>query len=143
MTVEVSWSTDKAAVQRLSRLSSVTGKPAMRQIARVVVEQTRERIQTEKRDPDGHDWDKWSLRYAATRGEHHSLLQDTNDLFRSIGSRVFDDRAIVGSDRRYARIHQEGGKKMPRHSFLGLSRQNREDIEDTIERFIASAIGRR
>lgn len=142
-----------ASMQRLTspelRLELMDG------VGREIQSQTRHRIRTEKTSPEGIDWLKtW-------RGT--SIMQLTGTLWDSIDYRAGLDQVHVGSPLVYARIHQFGGTivaknaKMlrfvsngqtftrrsvyiPARPYLGLSRQNVEDLQDTITSFVESVL---
>lgn len=72
--------------------------------------QTKRRIASEKRAPDGSAWASWSQGYAAMRHGGQSLLQGEGHLLESITHNVLGPNAVeVGSNLAYARLHNEGG----------------------------------
>lgn len=141
------------ALQKLDPLSAgemLTG------IARMIQEQTRRRITSDKAAPSG---ERWLPNRAGTSTLYHS-----GALARSIDYSVSGDAAIVGSGLVYAAIHQIGGTIVPKKAkrlvfragnrtifarkvkitarpYLGLSSHDREDIIDQVGRFIRSKIG--
>lgn len=106
----------------------------MRAIGAEVQQQTRDRIEDEKRAPDGTPWQPWSKAYAATRGAQHSLLIDTEDLLGSIKTIQRGNAVQVGSALVYAR------KQDAARGFIGLSEDNEEDLLRVIGRFLEQEI---
>lgn len=114
-------------------------------IGRLVQEQTRERIEVEKTSPDGA---AWKANWAGS-----NLLYKSGALAQSIDYIASNDNVVVGSGIIYARIHQEGGKIVPKHAsalafqlgnqflqvksvtmparpYIGLSAANEQDVLD-------------
>ncbi|BCS94612.1 Mu phage tail completion protein GpG [Desulfoluna limicola] len=123
--------------QRLDRLTHLALDDLLDNMGSEVENQTRRRISDEKTAPDGSDWPEWSERYAATREEHHSLLQGEGDLLDSMTYDVEGDAVVVGSPLVYAAIQHFGGeavgKALPPHPYLGLSDENEEDLMALID----------
>lgn len=116
----------------------------MRSVAALVRSQTKERIDTEKRAPDGTEWPDWSERYAARRKSHHSLLMGEGNLLLSINEQntnVGDDFAEVGSNLVYAAAQDQGYAKrnLPAREFLGLSDGNKREIEVEIADWLGAS----
>lgn len=113
-------------------------------IGALVVSQTQSRIADEKEDPSGTPWADWTDRYAQTRHGGHSLLQGDGTLLNSINHQVIGGAVEVGSNLVYAGHHQFGSKKgktgrgsgVPARPFLGVSPDNRDEIEDLVNDFI-------
>lgn len=75
-------------------------------------------------------------------------LTDTAQLRESIDYRVSPagDEVRVGSNLPYARVHQMGGKAgrgviLPARPYLGISKQDAEDIQEAVTDFIAESFG--
>ncbi len=140
-----------ASIQRLT--SPELRYELMDIVGREAQGQTRHRIMSEKTAPDGTEWPK------TFRGT--SILHLTGRLWESIDYRATMDQVHIGSALPYARIHQFGGTikakngkalrfssggdtymrrsvYIPARPYLGLSRQNVEDLNDTITAFIDS-----
>jgi phage virion morphogenesis protein len=103
-------------------------------IGQLVEDQTKVRIADEKAGPDGEAWAPWSKRYAASlakanRVTARSLLLGDPNLLPSIQNYTKGLEAVVGSNMVYAAIHQFGGRGIPARPYLGLSGENRKDIE--------------
>ncbi|MFO1351914.1 MAG: phage virion morphogenesis protein [Gammaproteobacteria bacterium] len=124
---------------RLNRLGRVD-RGMMEAVAAVGESQTRRRIQSEKRNPDGAPWPPWSRSYAATRGAQHSLLINEGHLLDSLTHDADSTEAVWGTNLIYAATHQFGDRDrhVPPRPFLGLSAENEAEIlaviEDWIER---------
>jgi phage virion morphogenesis protein len=105
-------------------------------VGAIVTSQTRHRIDSEKRDPWGKSWPRWSPEYAKTRHANQSLLMSSGLLRDSITHQITRSGVIVGSNRFYAKWHQEGTSKMPERAFLGIGPDDAEEIEQTVIRNI-------
>lgn len=124
-------------------------------IGRLVQGQTRRRIEEEKTAPDGSAWKE---NWAKT-----STLYASGALSRSIDYEASPDSVLVGSGLVYARIHQEGGKivpktakalafmmgnqfklvqsvTMPARPYLGLSADNESEIIETTEDWLKGLV---
>ena len=137
------------------------------QIGGTVVAQTQERIADDKSDPQGEPWKAWSGKYAQTRHGGHSLLKGNNDLLNSINHQVIGMSVEVGSHLVYAGIHQKGGEikvtpkmrgylhyrdihlkgstssiKIPARPYLGISDDNRDELEEIISEWFSDLIKR-
>ncbi|QGA56348.1 phage virion morphogenesis protein [Brucella sp. 2280] len=120
-------------------------------IGRLVQEQTRSRIEEEKRSPEGAAWKPNITRT--------STLYRTGALSRSIDYIATPDSVMIGSALVYARIHQLGGTirpktakalafmignmmrlvqsvTIPARRYLGLSPANQTEIVDAAEDWI-------
>ena len=116
-------------------------------IGRLVQEQTRYRIESEKTSPAGEAW--------KPNAQGSSILFQSGALAQSIDYAAADTSVEVGSGIIYARIHQEGGKivpkngnalvfmmgnhlvqvksvTMPARPFIGLSAANQNDILEAV-----------
>lgn len=127
---------DRAALGRaedvLARLADADLSALVYRIGQLVENQTERRIATEKAGPDGQFWPAWSDRYARTRSERHSLLVGEGSLTGSIQNYTTGDSAVVGTNLIYGAIQQFGGNGIPARPYLGLSADNRSEIEDLV-----------
>lgn len=151
--------------EQLDRLMRFDRRELLQGIAAIGESQTKRRISDEKEAPDGTPWPAWSDSYAAQRPAGKSLLEASGGLYDSITGEADDNAAFWGSNKEYARIHQEGGKTsahtirasdakalnipgvgfrrsvkhpgsvIPARAFLGLSEINREEIEAEVYEF--------
>lgn len=107
--------------------------------------QTRRRIAEEKTSPEGEAWPEWSEAYKQSRNSGQSLLQSEGDLLASIRGAANGTVAEWGSNKIYAALHNFGGEavgiNVPARQFLGLSAENKDDIDHLVEDFFASVTG--
>ena len=104
-------------------------------IGSTVESQTRTRISTEKTDPDGGKWKPWSSSYAATRHSGHSLLVNDGNLRDSIEFQVEGNSVVIGSNLVYA------GYQNATRTFLGLSDENQDELQHTINDWMRREMG--
>lgn len=100
-------------------------------IGETVVDQTRDRFYSTKRDPDGKRWAPWKESYAKRNPPGTFLLQSTA-LAESIHAHVSGTRvSIRPDDCVYAKTHQYGSNKrnITKREFLGLSKQDKNQID--------------
>ncbi|GAA4651684.1 phage virion morphogenesis protein [Kistimonas scapharcae] len=105
--------------------------------------QTRRRLSEEKESPDGRAWepltDDWGKRKAAKSSG--GLLEYQGHLIDSISYQRQGNAVEVGSPLVYAAIHQHGGapvgSAIPAREYLGLSRENADDLNAITRDFIA------
>lgn len=124
-------------------------------IGRLVQEQTRRRIASEKTSPDGAAWKpNW---------KGSSILKESGALEDSVDYFASENSVEVGTGLVYARIHQEGGVisaknakalsfmmgnrfvqvksvTMPARPYLGLSTDNQADVLDAAEDWVRRLI---
>jgi len=127
----------KALDSVIGALSSGNRADLFHGLAVELEQQTKTRIQQEKTDPENDaPWKPWSINYARTRQtrgadgqERHSLLINEGHLLQSIVGEFDDTGIAVGTNLVYAPWHQHT------RPFLGISRDNREDLEDLVQNF--------
>lgn len=113
--------------------------PLMSAIGGVLENSTRDRFNT-KTDPNGRTWKPLSPATLARRkGRGGGILVDWGDLFHSISYDTTPSSVTVGTDRHYGKYHQMGWG-VPQRAFLGLSYQDKADITDMINDFIAGQL---
>lgn len=86
--------------------------------------------------PDGTPWQGLAARTLARRGKGAKTLRDQGNLYDSVTHQVQAGVAVaIGTNRRYARIHQLGGMagrgrrvSIPARPFLGLSEDGRAEV---------------
>jgi phage gpG-like protein len=130
---------------RLLTVSRVKFTDLLHSIGGVVESQSRRRIQTEKRGPDGTPWRGWSQAYAASKhgpksherhegqlfeSQGHSLLSLSGSLLESLQSQVAFGEVEIGSNLIYANAQNET------RPFLGLSKDNSDEVIEVIDRFL-------
>lgn len=148
----------KRLTKAMQQLGRVNFTALHKEIGEVVLSSTQERFKTQK-GPDGRRW-KPSGRVAATGGQ---TLSDTRDLRNSLTVKATAKKAEVGTNKRYALVHQEGKLirarrkpflkfrtatgwvqtkqvKMPARPFLGISSEDRQEIKVVIRDHLQGAM---
>ena len=144
-------SDDFAKLKRdLAALGDIDPVGLNKKIGEVLVSSTKKRFEDETA-PDGTKWPK-SYRAAARGGQ---TLSDKGRLKNSISYQASATKVEVGTNVKYAHVHQEGmeikaknakflrfrvgggwAKKkkvtIPKRPFLGISDEDMEEIDDTI-----------
>lgn len=147
---------DKALGKAALKLGNT--KSLMESVGEALVSGTLQRFKDEE-DPQGQKWPK-SGRAAAEGGQ---TLTDTGRLQKSIDYAATSDKVMVGSNLVYARIHQKGGTITPKKAkrlvfrgsdgrtvsadkvtipprpFLGVSKDDMEEVKETMADFLAGA----
>ena len=145
-----------AAARRLNALGRSGLVPELLDSAgELIADQTRRRLASEKRSPDGKAW--------RPNRQGTSILFRAGHLAGSIVSQVHGSEVRVGSNLVYAAIHQFGGRITPRDAralhfrvgkkevfaravtiparpWLGLSADNRDDLESVIEDWLEEVL---
>lgn len=80
-------------------------EPIMRELAAAMADAVEENFARQGRP----EWMGWSRRYARQR-HGGKILQKSGRLAKSITQYSTNDEAVVGTNVKYARIHQEGGE---------------------------------
>ena len=166
--VSLNWGgLDKALLGAARRLSE--RRLLMDGIGEMLVSSTIQRFEDEE-GPDGKAWKpsiratpSEDTRAPVRRGKDGRLLKgsgkkikgrkggktltDTARLRKSIEHRATGDEVTVGSNVEYARIHQMGGRAgrglsvdLPARPYLGVSKQDAEDIREMVGDFLADAL---
>lgn len=124
----------KAILTRLQRLRNLD--PALEEIGAANLTETEQRFEKE-RDPEGQRWPAYSPNTTFAKGRNKPrMLRDRGELYDSLTYQVLTGRSVaVGTNKRYARIHQLGGKAgrgrkvtIPARPYLGLSNEGAEEI---------------
>ncbi|EGJ20114.1 phage virion morphogenesis protein [Cereibacter sphaeroides WS8N] len=129
----------------LGRLGDEQLALVMYEVGALIEDQTKLRLADEKTSPEGAAWAPWSAAYDESRNHRkHSLLVAEGDLRDSVQNVTTGTEAVVGSNLVYAAHHQFGtdpskrragvpdgaaGAGIPARPWLGLSADNRADIE--------------
>lgn len=98
----------------------------------LVASQTRRRLHEEKTGPKGGRWKAWSPDYARTRKSHHSLLINKGYMKDAVTHNLIPGGVEVGTSVIYGATHQFGRGRIPARPFLGLSAENRDEVEATV-----------
>lgn len=111
-------------------------QPLMRKLAFVGENQTRRRIEDERKSPSGEPWQRWSTAYAKTRHPGQRLLQSSGALLDSLTAFADDQVAGWGSKLEYAAFDQFGSDSIPARPYLGLSEDNIEELLDIADAYV-------
>lgn len=128
---------------RIGRLMQGLKNPApmLWELAAEGESQTRRRMESEKRGPDGTPWPEWSPGYAATRHGGQSLLEASGALIQSITAFADRQTAGWGTNVIYAATHQFGRGGIPDRPFLGVSDEDERAFLDIAERWLDRLAG--
>ena len=149
---------DQAVQAAFSRLlkSGHDSQPLMASVGEILLNSTRARFADEE-DPDGNPWEPLKASTRARKTKNPDRILTASGLLggSSINTRAGRRQVEIGSSRLYAATHQFGAKKgqfgstqrgapipwgdIPARPFLGLSAQDKEDIEATISDYLLSA----
>ena len=145
----------QAAFTRLLK-SGQDSQPLLASVGEIVLNSTRARFADEE-DPDGNPWEPLKASTRARKTKNTDRILTASGLLggSSINIRAGRRQVEIGSSRLYAATHQFGAKKgqfgstqrgapipwgdIPARPFLGLSAQDKEDIEATISDYLLSA----
>ena len=145
----------QAAFTRLLK-SGQDSQPLLASVGELLLNSTRARFADEK-DPDGNPWEPLKASTRARKTKNPDRILTASGLLggSSINTRAGRRQVEIGSSRLYAATHQFGAKKgqfgstqrgapipwgdIPARPFLGLSAQDKEDIEATISDYLLSA----
>ncbi len=129
---------------RLNALSTMNTSGLLGILGALIETQTRRRLSEEKESPSGKAWPEWSDSYKEKRHGGHSLLENEGNLIDSIDYFVEGQSVHIGSNLVYAAHHQLGGEevgtKVPQRTFLGLSKENKEEIYAALDDFMERAV---
>lgn len=155
--VSLNWGgLDKALSKAGHKLGNT--KDLMESVGDALVSCTLKRFEDEE-DPQGQKW----LKSDRATNEGGQTLTDTGRLQKSIDYAATSDKVMVGSNLIYARIHQKGGTITPKKAkrlvfkgsdgrtvsadkvtipprpFLGVSKEDMEEVKETMADFLAGA----
>lgn len=133
--LKASWAGLDKLLSRITRIERRLKSPGAlkRALGRLLVDQTKHRIEVEKTSPDGRPWALWSEKYARTRNSGHSLLIDSRDMLESIKATVRADVVAVTTGVPY------GNRQNSSRPFIGISAENRQDIEQLVQDWLERA----
>lgn len=112
----------------------------METLGTLVENQTKRRIAVEKRSPDGAAWPTLSASTVSQKGTDN-ILVDTGRLLGSISHVASAFEAIVGTSVFYAGFLQDGTRKMPARTFMGISAENMAEIGNAVEAWVRARFG--
>lgn len=110
-------------------------RPLMKKLAGIMHDAVEENFQQEGRP-------KWKPSKRAMK-QGGKTLQDTGSLAASISTRYNNNSAVVGTNKKYAAIHQFGGKAgrgrkvtIPARPFLKLTNDDLQEIKDAVKEYL-------
>jgi phage virion morphogenesis protein len=115
-------------------------------LGEVIEEQTKERIDISKKDPEGKKWDPWkesTEKYMRKYFPKASLLyrDPAKGLLGSIQHQMAgSDSVLIGSIQEYSVFLQEGTRKMVARKFLGFGTTDITELQDAVDEFMARHI---
>lgn len=132
--VDAADSVTRSMVRYLKRVRDLS--PVLEEIGASNLTETQHRFEQEQ-DPGGKPWEQLSettLQYRL--GAPPRILRDQGNLYDSLTYKVVPHREVrVGTNLRYARIHQLGGQagrgrrvKIPARPYLGLSEDGAREL---------------
>jgi phage virion morphogenesis protein len=168
--VAMKWGGFDKAINKFSKKLKQQKGLLLEAIGEALVSGTIKRFQDEE-DPEGNKWQPsrrtlaaGSKKAAVKRDAKGRILKgsgkiikkgrkgggktltDSARLRNSITSDVEGDTVLVGSNVKYSRIHQKGGKAGKKHKsviparpYLGMSKADRQEVADTINDFFSGA----
>lgn len=119
--------------------------PLMRGVGSIIENSTRERFST-KTAPDGSTWADLKPSTLKAKKGRGSKMVEYGDLMRSITHYANSTSAAVGTDRPYAKYHQtgtknsDGSERMEARPIFGISAEDRTDVLDLMNDFIAGVV---
>jgi phage virion morphogenesis protein len=127
----------------ITGLAKTRPQPLLKIMADTVKAQTVRRIRQTKTDPNGKAWKPLAATTVARKG-NGDILVKTGKLASSISTTVHAKHATVGTDVKYGKFHQYGGKsdtRPPQRQFLGVSSTDLTELEHVVNSFIARSLG--
>jgi len=142
--IEVNVSEMEKLARRLNDFMLTGGDKGrlLNSLGMVVEEQTKDRVEFTKLNPEGRKWDPWkesTLRYLRRKFPKATLLNRSSSegLLNSIEHQVKgSDSVIIGSSKEYAGFHQEGTRKMAARKFLGIGVADIAELQDAVAQFM-------
>lgn len=124
----------RAALRRVSKFRRAV---LLDQLAELMLEQNRRRLDTDKESPDGESWAPLSPEYAARKGGGE-LLEESDSLLDSIQAQSGSDGVTLGSNLLYAAVHLYGDPErgIPARPYMGFSDDDLDELGDVAERYL-------
>lgn len=142
---------DKAITNALHELQSkvINLEPVMEDIGQILMNSTRDRFE-QGIDPTGKPWVTLQPWYQKQKKKNKNLTLVLNhDLMNSINPQATSNSVTIGTNRKYAAMHQFGGvvgkgspfagKEIKARPFLGISNDDKENILDAVLDHMAAA----
>ena len=138
--------TDKDALKRREELKRKIGglEPFFKNAGEVLLENAKQRF-TDETAPDGNKWKELTPGYKK-RKKGHKILQELGEnggLLGTLAYHASKESLLIGSIKKYAAIHQLGGKAgknhaaiIPARPYLGLSKKDTDDLNNLISDFL-------
>lgn len=97
-------------------------------------------------DPEGKPWKRLAAATIAIRGSGAQILRWKGELYDSVTHAVAPGSGVrVGTNRKYARIHQLGGRagrghkvEIPARPFLGISAEDQKEIDTLAKDYLGA-----
>ncbi len=109
-------------------------------IGKALVTSTKSRIEKTKVSPDGKPFAPWALSTLLARRKEGNaslgILNRTGSLANSVMYEVQGKSVVVGSTSTYGKYLQDGTSKMPARPFIGISGQNRGQINLILKNYL-------
>lgn len=132
---------DKAVRDRLQELQRKVGDltPAMKSIGEQLLLSTDIRFEKEV-DPSGRPWkpnSTFTISKKKRENKIQKILQSSGRLRASLSYSASADKVVVGTNVSYAAKHQLGQGRIPKREFLGVSKEDQQEILLIIDEFLA------
>lgn len=126
----------KAELRKLAdKINNLT--PFFADVGETLLNSTRERFRS-MTDPDGTPWAPLSPAYQAQKPKNKNLILTLNGFLRgTLTKQATRDSLRIGSPLDYAAKHQFGSGRIPARPFLGLSEEDRSDLLDALNEYLA------
>ena len=131
---------DSVSIKVNAIFERVQGDRLLTLLGNLVRSQTVKHFQIEE-GPAG----KWAPLKASTvarkRGGAGQILTDTGRLRGSVMSIVGSDMVEIGTNVHYGKYHQGGTRRMVARPFVGLTADDKDELEHVLNNFISSVLG--
>lgn len=123
--------------QVLQRASKLDKPELLDQMAQVMLEQARTRLDSTKESPDGDSWEPLSPEYAKTK-KGNEILEERGSLLDSLQAVAGSDGVSLGSNLLYAAVHLYGDEErgIPARPYLGFSDDDLVELGEVAEAFL-------
>lgn len=98
-----------------------------------------------EQSPDGQKWKPLSKarhKQRIKKGANYKILTDTGELRRSVQYKASDNDVVIGSNLKYAPIHQFGSSKknIPARPFLGVTQNDKNFILNMMKTYVQRSL---